>query len=98
MIGCWITGCGWRRELSRLLGCWYLVLMIWPRRCSAAIPWFEGLMLVEGFILLGHGLRLSLPAFPFYWDTSACLVGGAAIVYLARYARAEQQQREESIR
>jgi hypothetical protein len=70
-----------------LLGCWYLVMMIWPRKFHAAIPWFGGLMLVEGLILLVHGLRLSLPAFPFYWDTAACLIGGGAILYLSRYAR-----------
>jgi hypothetical protein len=73
-----------------LVGCWYLVLMIWPRKFHAAIPWFGGLMLVEGIILLVHGLRLSLPPFPFYGDTSACFLGGGAILYLSRYARPEQ--------
>ncbi len=75
-----------------LVGCWYFVLMIWPGRFYAAIPWFGGLMLVEGLILLFHGLRLSLPPFPFYGDTSACLLGGGAILYLARYARPEQHK------
>jgi hypothetical protein len=67
-----------------LLGCWYLVLMIWPRKFSAVIPWFGGLMLIEGCILLVHGLRLSLPPFPFYGDVAACFVGGGAICTLAR--------------
>jgi hypothetical protein len=75
-----------------LIGCWYLVLMIWPRKFYTAIPWFGVLMLLEGFILLVHGLRLGLPPFPFYGDTSACLIGGGAIVYLSRYARPENQQ------
>jgi hypothetical protein len=75
-----------------LVGCWYLVLMIWPRKFHAAIPWFGGLMLVEGVILLAHGLRLSLPPFPFYGDVSACFLGGGAIMYLARYAKPEQQK------
>jgi nitrogen fixation protein len=70
-----------------LAGGWYLVLMIWPQKFHAAIPWFGGLMLVEGLILLFHGLRLSLPPFPFYADTAACFVGGGAIFYLARCAR-----------
>jgi hypothetical protein len=70
-----------------LIGCWYLVLMIWPRKYYLAIPWFGGLMLIEGVILFIHGLRLSLPPLPFYADTSACLVGGAAILYLSRYAK-----------
>jgi len=74
-----------------LIGCLYLVLMIWPQKFHAAIPWFGGFMLVEGAILLVHGLRLSLPPFPFYGDTSACFVGGGAILYLSRYARPEHE-------
>jgi hypothetical protein len=80
----------WLRMASgafALVGCWYLVLMIWPRKFHAAIPWFGGLMLAEGVILLVHGVRLSLPPLPFYADTSACVVGGGAILYLSRYAR-----------
>ncbi len=73
-----------------LVGCWYLVLMIWPAKYHAAIPWFGGLMLVEGFILLIHGLRLSLPPLPFYADIAACFVGGGAILYLSRYAKPTQ--------
>ena len=70
-----------------LVGCWYLVLMIWPQKFHVAIPWFGGLMLVEGIILLVHGIRLFLPPFPFYGDTSACMVGGGGILYLSRYAK-----------
>lgn len=70
-----------------LVGGWYFVMMIWPKKFYAAIPWFGGLMLAEGCILLFHGMRLSLLPFPFYGDTSACFVRGAAILYLARYAK-----------
>jgi hypothetical protein len=70
-----------------LVGGWYLVLMIWPRKFHAAIPWFGALMVAEGVILLIHGLRLGLPPFPFYGDTAACFIGGGGIWYLARYAR-----------
>lgn len=72
-----------------LIGCWYFVLMLWPRRFYIAIPWFGGFMLVEGVILLIHGLRLTLPPFPFYGDAAACFLGGGAILYLSRYARPE---------
>lgn len=85
----------WLRMASgafALVGCWYLILMIWPRKFHAVIPWFGALMLVEGVILLVHGLRLSLPPFPFYGDTSACILGGGAILYLARYAKPDQQK------
>jgi hypothetical protein len=80
----------WLRMASgafALIGCWYFVLMIWPRKFHAAIPWFGALMLAEGLILLIHGVRLSLPPFPFYGDVSACFLGGAGILSLARYAK-----------
>ena len=70
-----------------LIGCWYLVLTIWPKKFHAVIPWFGCLMLIEGAILLIHGLRLSLPAFPFYGDVSACFACGAGILYFAGSAK-----------
>jgi len=63
-----------------LVGAWYLLLAIWPQKFRVAIPWFGFLMVLEGVILLVHGLRLSLPPFPFYGDVSACFVGGAGIL------------------
>ena len=72
-----------------LIGGWYLVLMLWPQKFHAAIPWFGALMLVEGVILLVHGLRLGLGPFPFYGDVSACFLGGAGILLLARHAKPE---------
>jgi len=80
----------WLRMASgafTLVGIWYLALMIWPKKFYAAIPWFGFLMLVEGLILLVHGLRLSLPPFPFYGDVSASFVGGAGILCFARSAK-----------
>jgi hypothetical protein len=80
----------WLRMASgafALVGGWYLVMMIWPRKHYAAIPWFGGLMVVEGLILLIHGLRLDLPPLPFYADTTACLGCGSAILFLSRYAK-----------
>ena len=76
----------WLRMASgafALLGGWYLVLAIWPQKFAAAIPWFGGLMLAEGCVLLFHGIRLSLPPFPFHGDTIACFVGGGAILLLS---------------
>jgi len=70
-----------------LVGCWYLVMMIWPKKFHAAIPLFGGFMLAEGVILLVHGLRLSLPPLPFYGDVAACLLCGGGILYLSSYAR-----------
>jgi len=69
-----------------LVGVWYFVLMLWPRKFYTAIPWFGALMVAEGAILLVHGMRLHLPPFPFYGDTAACFLGGGGILFLARSA------------
>lgn len=79
----------WLRLAARafaLIGARYLVLAIRPMKYWNAIPWFGGLMLVEGVILPVHGLRLSLPPFPFYADRAACFVGGGGIVWFAKAA------------
>jgi hypothetical protein len=44
-------------------------------------------MLAEGLILLIHGVRLSLPPFPFYGDVAGSLAGGGGILFFARYAK-----------
>ena len=70
-----------------LLGGWYLILTIWPQKFRVVIPWFGVLMLVEGLILLVHGLRLSLPPLPFYADASTCLIAGTGILVCSRNLR-----------
>lgn len=80
----------WLRMISgafALIGLWYLALAIWPGKFAVAIPWFGALMLVEGVILLVHGLRLGLGPLPFYGDVSASLLAGAGILYFARAAK-----------
>ncbi len=70
-----------------LIGCWYLALMLWPQRFAVAIPWFGDLMLVEGCVLLFHGMRLSLPPFLFYGDRIAFLAGGSGILWFSGHAK-----------
>ena len=80
----------WLRMISgafALIGLWYLALALCPRKFAVAIPWFGVLMLVEGVILLVHGLRLGLGPLPFYGDVSASLLDGAGILYFARAAK-----------
>ena len=72
-----------------LIGVWYLMLMIWPQKFYPAIPWFGAMMLVEGVILLVHGLRLGLPPFPFYGDVAGCVIGGGGILWFSRHARSK---------
>ena len=80
----------WLRMASgafALVGAIYLLLAIQPRRYASIIPAMGWLMLVEGVILLIHGLRLGLPPSPFYFDTSFCFVAGGVIVGCANAAR-----------
>ena len=70
-----------------LVGLWYLVLALWPRKFAVAIPWFGWIMILEGVILLVSGLRLGLGPFPFYADVALSLVGGGGIVLFAPAAR-----------
>lgn len=80
----------WLRMVSgafAFVGVLYFVLMLNPQKHLGIIPWFGALMLVEGLVLLVHGIRLSLPALPFYGDTAACLFGGGAIVWLSSVQR-----------
>jgi hypothetical protein len=83
----------WLRMASgtfALVGCWYLVLMIWPQKFAAAIPWFGALMVAEGLVLLLHGIRLSLPPFPSYGDIAACFLGGSGIWWVGSPQKAEK--------
>jgi hypothetical protein len=73
----------WLRMASSvfaLIGVAYLVLAIWPRKFAVALPLAGACMVIEGLILLAHGLRLDLPATPFVGDTAFCLVGGIGIL------------------
>jgi len=53
----------WLRMASgafALVGTGYLLLAISPRKYAVMLPWFGWIMIVEGMILLVHGLRLEL--------------------------------------
>jgi hypothetical protein len=70
-----------------LIGVWYLVLALCPRKFAVAIPWFGWLMIVEGVILLISGLRLGIGPFLFYGDVALSLGCGAGIVAFAKAAK-----------
>lgn len=73
----------WLRMASSafaFIGIGYLILAIWPRRFCSVLPFAGAFMLIEGIVLLVHGLRLGLSPTPFMGDTSFCLVGGIGIL------------------
>lgn len=79
----------WLRMASgafALVGTGYLIAAINPRKYAICLPWLAGVMICEGFILLGHGLRLGLGPFPFLGDISACFAGGCCIFFLRNSA------------
>jgi hypothetical protein len=70
-----------------LVGGWYLMMAVWPKKFAVAIPWFGWLMIAEGVILLISGLRLGIGPFPFYGDVAACFIGGAGILHFSKAVR-----------
>lgn len=69
-----------------LVGTGYLLLAIYPRKFAVMLPWFRWIMVIEGLVLLVHGLRLGLSPFPFYGDVSASFVGGLGILVMRKAA------------
>jgi hypothetical protein len=73
----------WLRMASStfaFIGIAYLILAIWPHRFYSVLPFAGAFMLLEGIVLLVHGLRLDLPPTPFVGDTAFCIVGGLGIL------------------
>lgn len=79
----------WLRMASgafALIGCFYLKVALSPRCFPKVIFYLGALMVIEGAILLVHGVRLHLPPFPFYCDTAFCLLAGGGIIALREEA------------
>ncbi len=76
----------WLRMIAAactLVGLLYLLLALQPAKYRAIIPWFGWVMVLEGIVLLVHGLKLGLPPFPFYGDVIASFVSGVGILWFA---------------
>lgn len=67
-----------------LVGTGYLLLAIFPRKYAVMLPWFGWIMIIEGIILLSHGLRLGLGPFPMVGDVAASFGGGIGILTLRK--------------
>ena len=83
----------WLRMASgafALVGTGYLLLAIYPRKFAVMLAWFGWIMVIEGVVLLVHGLRLGLASFPFVGDVSASFAGGLGILMLRKSATANQ--------
>jgi hypothetical protein len=79
-----------------MIGAIFAAILINPRKYAVLLPLMAWLCIAEGVILLVSGLRLGLPAFPFWGDVSFCLgVGGGILVV---YPRATMEQAQDSHR
>ena len=63
-----------------LIGVGYLLLALKPAKYANVIPIAGWFMVVEGLILLVHGMILGLPITPWLGDVGFCLVGGSGIL------------------
>lgn len=66
------------------VGAGYLGLAIWPEKYAVVLPFAGWFMVAEGIVLLAHGLRLGLPAYPLVGDTMFCFIGGVGILVCMR--------------
>ncbi len=62
------------------IGILFLALAIFPEKLKPLIPFAGIFMVLEGIVLFSYGLKLGLPRFPFYSDTSACILLGVGIL------------------
>ena len=76
-----------------LVGLWFMVLAIWPRRFAAAIPWWGTFLIVVGLVLAVHARRLGLPFQPAWVDAANCLLAGGLIVAFSGAARGVPKNR-----
>ncbi len=76
------------------IGVFCMVLAINPKKYSAVIPFAGLFLIIEGIILLVHGIRLGLEPIPFYFDVTFCLATGTGIWLLRHEAAALKQGKQ----
>ena len=75
-----------------MVGVVFAAILVAPKKYAILIPLMAWLSIAEGAILLVSGLRLGLPPFPFWGDTSFCL--GIGVGLLLVHPRAKKEQKE----
>ena len=81
-----------------MIGAIFAAALINPRKYSVVLPLMAYLSIAEGIVLLVSGLRLGLPPFPFWGDTSFCLGVGIGILHVYPRARKERQRNQSKPR
>lgn len=78
-----------------MIGIIFTAILIAPKKYAVIIPLMAYLSIAEGIILLISGLRLGLPPFPFWCDTSFCIGTGAALLLIQPGVRKENHMAQE---
>ena len=63
-----------------IIGFLYLMVLLKPQKYDNLIPLLALGTLLEGIVLLIHGLYLNLPLFPFAGDVGFCLIVGGGLL------------------
>lgn len=73
-----------------MIGAIFAAVLVRPGKYAVVLPLLAWLCIAEGAVLLVSGLRLGLPPFPFWGDTTFCLGVGVGILVVYPRARKEQ--------
>lgn len=65
-----------------MIGVIFTAILVAPKKYAVLIPLMAYLSIAEGIILLVSGLRLGLPPFPFWGDTSFCIGIGIGLLLI----------------
>jgi len=74
-----------------MIGVIFTAILVAPEKYAVLIPLMAYLSIAEGIILLVSGLRLGLPSFPFWYDTSFCI--GIGVAFLLIQSRLKQERK-----
>ena len=81
MFDCWFRMAS---AAFGLIGVFFLILGLNPRRYFNIIPFSGICMLLVGTVLLAYGLILHLPLYPWSGDVGFCIAGGLGILLTAK--------------
>lgn len=74
-----------------MIGILFAISAVKPEKYRVLIPILGYLNIFEGLILLTYGVKLGLRPFPFYSDTSFCILIGLGIVLLNYYSESSDK-------
>jgi hypothetical protein len=74
-----------------MIGVIFTAILLSPKKYAVLIPLMSYMSIAEGIILLVSGLRLGLPPFPFWGDTTFCIGIGAGLLMVQSGVKKERK-------